>query len=134
MMRNPQGRSQTKILLALAVFGLWAGGVGAQSLDYGSIDGGGGNSSAVGSFTVIGTIGQMDAGFHLDMSTSAFQLEGGFWHSQSSAVPVELLNFEIVWNADTWFPWTVEKLQCRVSSPFEFAGMRGQGIALVRPG
>jgi hypothetical protein len=45
------------------------------SLDWWTIDGGGGQSSG-GSFTVTGTIGQPDAG---RMSGGTFTVEGGFW-------------------------------------------------------
>jgi hypothetical protein len=45
------------------------------SIDWYTIDGGGGTSSG-GSFEVAGTIGQADAGTH---SGGQFTVEGGFW-------------------------------------------------------
>ena len=63
----------------LAVCGLWLCGTAAQaqnySIDWFSIDGGGGTSTG-GVFSVTGTIGQADAG---RMSGGNFTLEGGFW-------------------------------------------------------
>ena len=63
----------------LAVCGLWLCGAAAQaqnySIDWFSIDGGGGTSTG-GVFTVTGTIGQADAGH---MSGGNFSLDGGFW-------------------------------------------------------
>ena len=77
----------------------------AQSLASITIDGGGGVSSEPGGLTITGTVGQVDAGLHLDLSGSPLRIEGGFWQSSSPAVPVELLRFEIVWNAENWIPW-----------------------------
>ncbi len=45
------------------------------SLDWWSVDGGGGQSTG-GAFTVAGTVGQPDAG---RMSGGSFSLDGGFW-------------------------------------------------------
>src|SRR6266478_2701952 len=67
---------RTAIFTLLAVsFG--AAGVGAQnySIDWSTIDGGGGTSRG-GVYSVSGTIGQPDAG-HL--SGGNFTLDGGFW-------------------------------------------------------
>jgi hypothetical protein len=47
----------------------------SYSLAWYTIDGGGGNSSG-GTFTLMGTIGQPDAGSH---SSTAYNLTGGFW-------------------------------------------------------
>jgi hypothetical protein len=58
-------------------------GLRAQSfsLDWFSVDGGGGTSSG-GGYSVSGTIGQPDAGV---MSGGSFTLQGGFWSLPSTA-------------------------------------------------
>ena len=48
----------------------------AYSLDWHTIDGGGGGTSTGGVYSVSGTIGQPDAGL---MSGSGYSLDGGFW-------------------------------------------------------
>src|SRR6266568_2945675 len=74
---NHQRANMKKVLLA--VCGLWLCGAAAQaqnySIDWFSIDGGGGTSTG-GVFSVTGTIGQADAGH---MSGGNFTLDGGFW-------------------------------------------------------
>jgi hypothetical protein len=67
-----------KILLATAVAGLFATVAQAQSysIDWYTIDGGGGTSTG-GVYSVSGTIGQHDAGG--PMSGGNFSLTGGFW-------------------------------------------------------
>src|SRR6266478_8862259 len=67
---------RTAIFTLLAVsFG--AAGVGAQnySIDWSTIDGGGGTSTG-GVYSVSGTIGQPDAGH---MSGGNYSVDGGFW-------------------------------------------------------
>jgi hypothetical protein len=54
------------------------------SIDWSTIDGGGGTSSG-GPYTLSGTIGQPDAG---TMSGGNYSLTGGFW-SMISAIPTE---------------------------------------------
>jgi hypothetical protein len=63
--------------LALLLLLLFAVAVRAQtySIDWFTIDGGGGTSTG-GVYSVSGTIGQPDAGH---MSGGAFTLDGGFW-------------------------------------------------------
>jgi hypothetical protein len=46
------------------------------SIDWYTIDGGGGTSSSGGGYSLSGTIGQPDAG---SMSGSGYSLVGGFW-------------------------------------------------------
>lgn len=67
-----------KFVLALAIGLLLAINLGAQSysVNWFTIDGGGGTSSA-GPYTIRGTIGQPDAGA---TSGSGYSLAGGFWH------------------------------------------------------
>jgi hypothetical protein len=59
------------LLTGVFCFRAW----GQYSIDWFTIDGGGGTSSG-GVFTVSGTIGQPDAGA---LSGGAFTLSGGFW-------------------------------------------------------
>ncbi len=71
--------SRREVALGLALF-LWMVGLGGAlaqnyTLDWSTIDGGGGTSTG-GVFTVSGTIGQPDAG---SMSGGNFSLDGGFW-------------------------------------------------------
>jgi hypothetical protein len=75
-MKHP--KSKILILLA-ALFGLQAVAARAQnfSIDWHTIDGGGG-TSAGGNFSLSGTIGQPDASA-LPMTGGAFSLTGGFW-------------------------------------------------------
>jgi hypothetical protein len=58
-------------LLSAFCFSAW----GQYSLDWSTIDGGGGTSTG-GVYSVTGTIGQPDAG---KMSGGNFTLDGGFW-------------------------------------------------------
>src|SRR4051812_13897338 len=59
-----------------AAFGVATGAVAQNySIDWFTIDGGGGTSSG-GTFSVTGTIGQPDAGH---MSGGAYTIDGGFW-------------------------------------------------------
>jgi len=51
--------------------------LGQYSIDWFTIDGGGGGTSTGGVYSVSGTIGQPDAG--LAMSGGNFSLTGGFW-------------------------------------------------------
>ncbi len=60
--------------LLLSVFSFWAWGQN-YSIDWSTIDGGGGTSTG-GVYSVIGTIGQPDAG---TMSGGTYTLSGGFW-------------------------------------------------------
>src|SRR5205823_8159351 len=66
-----------KFLLLLLLLSLAASSVRAQSysIDWFTIDGGGGTSTG-GVYSVSGTIGQPDAGH---MSGGAYTLDGGFW-------------------------------------------------------
>jgi len=55
----------------------------SYSIDWFTIDGGGGASSA-GSYTLSGTIGQPDAG---TLSGGNYTLQGGFWPGVTDATP-----------------------------------------------
>lgn len=81
--RIPKGRWLVKVLGLLMAFGLHSA-ARAQSctLDWSTIDGGGGTSTG-GVYAVSGTIGQPDAG---TMNGGGFSLTGGFW-SLIAAVP-----------------------------------------------
>lgn len=68
---EPRGR--TCLILCLLVFAL--GAPAQYSLDWWTVDGGGGTSTG-GVYSVTGTIGQPDAGA---MSGDNFTLVGGFW-------------------------------------------------------
>ena len=75
-MKNPLSNRAAKLSIACFSVALLATAVQAQySIDWYTIDGGGGTStSAV--YSVSGTIGQPDAGV---MSGGNFTLQGGFW-------------------------------------------------------
>ena len=64
-----------KYLLILAISALPAALHAQYSIDWHTIDGGGGTSTG-GTYTVSGTIGQPDAG---KMTGGNYTLEGGFW-------------------------------------------------------
>jgi len=64
-----------EVLLALCIAGVPAAMAQTYSIDWFSIDGGGGTSSG-GGYILSGTIGQPDAG---RMSGGSYTLEGGFW-------------------------------------------------------
>src|SRR5215472_15693524 len=67
---------RTKILLLTLLFGgALIATAQSYSIDWFSIDGGGGTSTG-GVYSVSGTIGQPDAG---QMSGGSFTLTGGFW-------------------------------------------------------
>src|SRR5262249_49561063 len=76
--RNPIMKS--KLTLVLLCAGLWSGCLRAHaqsfSIDWFTIDGGGGTSTG-GVFAVSGTVGQPDAG--VAMSGGNFSVTGGFW-------------------------------------------------------
>jgi hypothetical protein len=63
------------LFLALGLFLLAGIALGQQSIDWWTVDGGGGTSTG-GVYTVSGTIGQPDGG---RMSGGQFSLAGGFW-------------------------------------------------------
>jgi len=65
------------LIIMLTALGLaTVAGADPFQIDWFTMDGGGGMSSAGGSFELSGTIGQPDAGF---MTGGGFELEGGFW-------------------------------------------------------
>ncbi len=68
--------------------------VGQYSLDWSTLDGGGGTSSG-GVYTVTGTIGQADAG---KMSGGNFTLDGGYW---ALIAPVQTPGAPCLWVALT---------------------------------
>jgi hypothetical protein len=72
--------------LAVILLALWAPVAEGQpfSLDWWTVDGGGGTSTA-GVYTVSGTIGQPDAGA---MSGGGYSLTGGFWALDATPTPV----------------------------------------------
>jgi hypothetical protein len=81
-MANPGNQNivagQVRLCLALGAAGFMVSAASAQtnfSLDWWTIDGGGGTSTG-GIYSVTSTIGQPDAG---TMSGGNFTLEGGFW-------------------------------------------------------
>src|SRR6266404_479445 len=76
-MNQETSLGKTKVLLFLVVLAVAAPAVRAQnySIDWFTIDGGGGTSTG-GVFSVSGTIGQPDAG---RMSGGNYTLDGGFW-------------------------------------------------------
>ncbi len=75
---SDSARSRLLVLLSLAVF-TFATPAPAQSfsIDWHTIDGGGGGTSTGGVYSVSGTIGQPDAGG--PMTNAQFAVTGGFW-------------------------------------------------------
>jgi hypothetical protein len=75
--RSEVSRRTPAVAMAAVLVALWVPVAEAQnfSLNWWTVDGGGGTSSG-GGFTVSGTVGQPDAGA---MSGGNFVLEGGFW-------------------------------------------------------
>ncbi len=75
-------RRWTVLLISLALLALLAfaatavAQTGGYDLSWWTVDSGGGSSSASGSYSLIGTVGQADAG---GMSDGEFALYGGFW-------------------------------------------------------
>src|SRR5690242_13550712 len=63
------------LALSLCAFGVSSGSAQTYSIDWYTIDGGGGTSTG-GVYSVSGTIGQPDAGH---MSGGNYTLDGGFW-------------------------------------------------------
>ncbi len=78
----------TLLFLSLACPAL-AGAAESLSIDWYTVDGGGGSSSA-GEFTLSGTVGQPDAGT-LTAAGGGFTLLGGYWgqFSEGTEVPSE---------------------------------------------
>jgi hypothetical protein len=81
------------LMLAAIVFVCGTAAAQNYSIDWFSVDGGGGSSTG-GVFTASGTIGQPDAG---RMSGGSFTLEGGFWGiiaavQTPGAPPLAILN------------------------------------------
>lgn len=67
-----RGRACLCFLFTALCFGVWGQ---TYSIDWSTIDGGGGTSTG-GTYQVVGTIGQPDAG---TMSGGNYTLQGGFW-------------------------------------------------------
>lgn len=79
------------LLLIVSVGPLRAQSNGEVELNWRTIDGGGGASTSE-TYTLIGTIGQPDAG---RMSNGAYTLYGGFWSAE---------NRDITTNASLYLP------------------------------
>lgn len=74
--------------------GFFSGGSeGVPTIDWYTIDGGGGTSTG-GGFELSGTIGQPDAG--PEMSGGGFTLTGGFWHTPPNDCPADLNGDDLV--------------------------------------
>jgi hypothetical protein len=63
------------LALSLCTFGVFTAGAQTYTIDWFTIDGGGGTSTG-GTYTVSGTVGQPDAGH---MAGGNFTIDGGFW-------------------------------------------------------
>jgi hypothetical protein len=90
-------RATTRALLVV-LLALWATAAEGQtfSLDWWTVDGGGGTSTA-GVYTVSGTIGQPDAAA---MSGGGYSLTGGFWALDATPTPVRpVLSIKLTGNA-----------------------------------
>jgi hypothetical protein len=80
--RNPISKASTltqllaaALFLSLIAFAALPASAQSYSIDWFTVDGGGGTSSG-GTFSVTGTIGQPDAGH---MSGGSYTIDGGFW-------------------------------------------------------
>jgi len=78
---------RTAVLFSLAAFLLLTAVTTAQGptydLSWWTVDGGGGTFSTGGGYELGGTVGQPDAGPHVD---GAYTLSGGFWVSGLAAI------------------------------------------------
>jgi len=91
----------------LLIAGTLAGHAQSYSIDWFTIDGGGGTSSG-GNFAVTGTIGQPDAGTR---KGGGFMLSGGFWGAlipvQETGAPFLFIQPGVAGNASiSWSPAT----------------------------
>ena len=66
------------VVAGLAISAASANDVSPYAVNWYTFDGGGGISTNSGGFTVMGTIGQPDAGHHAEGS-GTYDLTGGFW-------------------------------------------------------
>ena len=90
-----------RIFFLLSAADLWSALAGDLSLDWWTVNGGGGTSlSTDGRFELSGTAGQPDAGF---MAGGAFFLQGGFWNSV--LVPAPSLSIVLLPNGDVEVSW-----------------------------
>lgn len=64
------------VLLALLAFATATLAQTGYDLSWWTVDGGGGTSSAAGGYSLVGTVGQPDAGL---LSGGSYTLAGGFW-------------------------------------------------------
>ena len=78
------------VALALLAGTLSAAPSGTFSIDWWTVDGGGGASSG-GDFTLSGTAGQADAGA---LAGGGFSLQGGFWSGAASRSKIYLPNIQ----------------------------------------
>jgi hypothetical protein len=74
-MRRPFARSSMLALLALLLFVWLALAQGDYDVSWWQVDGGGGRGSG-GPYTIVGTIGQPEAGM---LTGGGYTLGGGFW-------------------------------------------------------
>ena len=106
---GPHGTRPSRICRALtsAATGIWlllalSAGTQRFSLDWWTVDGGGGTSTG-GVYTVSGTIGQQDAG---RMTGGNFTVEGGFWGIvaaiQTPGAPVLSIELTNGWVNVSW--------------------------------
>jgi hypothetical protein len=104
------------ILLSILLF---CSAASAQnfSIDWFTVDGGGG-ASAAGGFSVSGTIGQPDAGF---MSGGGYAVVGGFWsfaatETLSLAVSNSPTGVVVYWDRPA-YNWVLDESPVLVTSP-----------------
>jgi len=92
--------------LAVALIALTGSVHGQYSIDWYTIDGGGGTSSG-GSYTLSGTIGQPDAG---TLTGGSYTLQGGFWPGlvvpSTGEAPTLFIQFSGVNVIISWSPAT----------------------------
>ena len=76
------------LVIAVALLGVVSASAPAgYTLDWRTVDGGGATSSAGGSYSLGGTIGQPDAG---TSSGGTYTLSGGFWGGGAAAIEYNL--------------------------------------------
>src|SRR5687767_3253300 len=98
---------------------LLAGVASAQnfSVDWFTVDGGGGFSAAGGAFSVSGTAGQPDAG---SMSGGNFAVYGGFWAFASDTLALAVSNSPagvvVYWNSPA-LNWVLDESAVLLHSP-----------------
>jgi hypothetical protein len=90
------------VILSLALLAGVSTAFGQYSIDWYTMDGGGGTSTG-GPYSISGTIGQPDAG---TLSGGAFVMQGGFWSLDAIAsVPPPILSISLTLTNSVILSW-----------------------------